>query len=288
MSAEVPPQSAAPAATPPPDKRGGRDLPAAIGVGVGMGTAVVFSLVIERAVFVGLVALAMIVGIRELAGALGTRGIRPPVVPISIGAVIMLVAAYNGGTESLVVGAALTMLGVVVWRLPEGPDGYARDVTAGLFTTVYAPFLAGFAVLLDAPEDGAKRVATYVLLTVCNDVGGYCTGSKLGKHPMCPTVSPKKSWEGFAGSVLTCMAAGAVCLEAFFGEAWWKGVLIGAAAAVAATVGDLGESVLKRDIGVKDMGTLLPGHGGLMDRLDSLLVTAPVLWLLLSGLAPPG
>jgi phosphatidate cytidylyltransferase len=268
-----------------PAKKGGRDLPAAIGVGVAMGTAVVLSLVIAKGAFVGLVAIALVVAIWEITNALGTRGIR---VPIAVGAVGMLIAAYDGGTESLVVGLALTLIGVIVWRLTDGPDGYVRDVTAGLFTAVYVPFLGSFAVLLDRPHDGAARVATYIILTVCNDVGGYCTGAKLGRHPMCPTVSPKKSWEGFAGSVLTCMAAGAVCLVVLLDDAWWKGLVVGAAAALAATVGDLGESVLKRDLGVKDMGTLLPGHGGLMDRLDSLLVTAPVLWLLLSACVDSG
>jgi len=237
---------------------------------------------------VGVVAVALVVAVREITTALRTKGIFAPAVPIAVGAVAMAVAAYRGGSEAAVVGLALTLIGVVVWRLTEGPDGYVRDVTAALFTVVYVPFLGTFAVLLDRPEDGASRVATYIILTVCNDVGGYCTGAKLGRHPMCPTVSPKKSWEGFAGSVLTCMAAGAVCLGVLLDDDWWKGLVVGAAAAVAATVGDLGESVLKRDIGVKDMGTLLPGHGGLMDRLDSLLVTAPVLWLLLSAFVPSG
>lgn len=271
-----------------PKKKGGRDLPAAIGVGVAMGTTVVLSLVIVKAVFVAVVALALVVAIREITNALSTRGIRSPLVPVAVGAVAMTVSAYRGGPEALVVALALTLLGVLVWRLLDGPDGYVADVTAGLFIAVYVAFLGSFAVLLDRPEDGASRVATYILLTVGNDVGGYCTGAKLGKHPMCPSVSPKKSWEGFAGSVLTCMAAGAICVGVLLDEAWWKGLVVGAAAALAATVGDLGESVLKRDIGVKDMGTLLPGHGGLMDRLDSLLITAPVLWLLLSAFVPGG
>ena len=282
MTAEPPPQPAA-----PPKKKGGRDLKAAVAVGASMGGAVVASLVIEKAVFVGLVAFAVVVALRELGTALGTAGIRIPEIPLAVGSVAMAIAAYERGTEGLIVALALTVLGVVVWRLAEGPHGFVGDTTAGLFTAVYLPFLAGFAVLLDRPDDGAGRVATFVILTVCNDVGGYTTGVKLGKHPMAPKISPKKSWEGFAGSVGTCMLAGAVCMETLVDGAWWQGLVLGVAAAFASTVGDLGESVLKRDIGVKDMGNLLPGHGGIMDRLDSLLINAPVIWLLLAGFVDP-
>ncbi len=276
------------AAPEPKKSRAGRNLPAAIGVGVGMGSIVVCSLIFERAVFVGVVAVAILIALWEFSNALATTGVRVPVVPIAIGTVAMLVAAYEAGTESLVVALLLTVLGVIGWRLVEGPDGFVRDVTAGVFTVVYLPFLAGFAILLAAPQDGAERVATFILLVVCNDVGGYAAGVLFGKHPMAPRISPKKSWEGMVGSLVTCAAGGAACMVLLMDDAAWKGVLLGLALAVAATVGDLGESVLKRDIGVKDMGTLLPGHGGIMDRLDSLLIAAPIAWLLLTAMVDPG
>lgn len=271
----------------PKKSRAGRNLPAAIGVGVGMGSVVVCSLVFERAVFVGVVAVAILIALWEFSNALATTGVRVPVVPIAIGTVAMLIAGYEAGTESLVVGLLLTVLGVIGWRLVEGPDGFVRDVTAGVFTVVYLPFLAGFAILLAAPADGAERVATFVLVVVCNDVGGYVAGVLFGKHPMAPRISPKKSWEGMVGSLVACAGGGAACMVVLMDDAAWKGILLGLALAVAATVGDLGESVLKRDIGVKDMGTLLPGHGGIMDRLDSLLIAAPIAWLLLTAMVDP-
>ena len=272
----------------PKKSRAGRNLPAAIGVGVGMGSVVAGSLFIEPAVFVGVVAVAILIALWEFSNALATTGVRVPVVPIAIGAVAMLVAAYEAGTESLVVALMLTVLGVIGWRLAEGPDAFVRDVTAGIFTVVYLPFLAGFAVLMAAaPTDGAERVATFILVVVCNDVGGYAAGVLFGKHPMAPRISPKKSWEGMVGSLVTCAAGGAACLVLLMDDAAWKGIVLGLALAVAATVGDLGESVLKRDIGVKDMGTLLPGHGGIMDRLDSLLIAAPIAWLLLTWMVDP-
>ena len=277
--------------TPEPAKspgRAGRNLPAAIGVGVGLGGAVIATLVLSRAAFVALVSLAVLIAVWELTSAIATKdNVRAPLVPLAIGSVAMLVAAYQGGTESLMVGLVLTTLAVVGWRLVDGPDGFAADVTAGLFTAVYVPFLAGFTILMNAPHDGAQRVATFVIVVVCNDVGGYAAGVLFGKHPMAPKISPKKSWEGMAGSLTACALGGAVCVTTMIDASWWQGALLGLALSVAATLGDLGESVLKRDLGVKDMGTLLPGHGGIMDRLDSLLIAAPIGWLLLAAISNP-
>jgi phosphatidate cytidylyltransferase len=263
--------------------RAGRNLPAAIGVGVTMGTAVIVCLATSRKAFVGLVALAILIALWEFNAVLAQRGIRIPLAPLAIGSVASLVAAERGGTEALVVGFALTALGAIGWRLAEGPAGFVADVTASLFTAAYLPLLAGFAILMDAERDGPRRVATYVILVVCNDVGGYAAGVMFGKHPMAPRISPKKSWEGMGGSLLTCALGGAICMSAMLHGHWWQGAPLGLALAVAATLGDLGESLLKRDLGVKDMGSLLPGHGGIMDRLDSLLAAAPVAWLLLAG-----
>jgi phosphatidate cytidylyltransferase len=141
-------------------------------------------------------------------------------------------------------------------------------------------------VLLLRPDDGANRVVVFVLLTVLSDVGGYAAGVLFGRHPMAPTVSPKKSWEGFGGSALFCAVGGAVAVPALVDGQAWEGAVVGLAVMAVATLGDLGESMIKRDLGIKDMGSLLPGHGGLMDRLDSLLLAAPVTYLLLSRLVP--
>ena len=122
---------------------------------------------------------------------------------------------------------------------------------------------------------------TYVLVTVASDTGGYAVGVLRGRTPMAPSLSPKKSWEGFAGSVVTSAVVGALAVTLLLDGAWWAGAVVGAVAAAFATVGDLAESAIKRDLGIKDMGSILPGHGGVMDRLDSLVVTAPVCWALL-------
>jgi phosphatidate cytidylyltransferase len=207
-------------------------------------------------------------------------------VPVLLGAVAMLVAAYAGGSEPLLVALAITVLGVMVWRLLEPPEGSVADVSAGVFAALYVPFLAGFAVLLLRPDDGADRVVVFILLVVLSDVGGYAFGVLLGRHPMAPSVSPKKSWEGFAGSAVFAAIGGAIVVPLLVAGTSVEGVAIGLAVMVAATLGDLGESMIKRDLGIKDMGSVLPGHGGLMDRLDSLLPAAPVAYLLLTWLVP--
>ncbi|HSA49983.1 MAG TPA: phosphatidate cytidylyltransferase [Yinghuangia sp.] len=270
----------------PRKSRAGRNLPAAIGVALLLGGAIVGSLLTVPVLFVGIVLAAVLVGLWEFSGALGradeARGtVRLPLVPLAAGAVAMQIAAYEHGPEGLVIAAALTALAVMVWRMTEGPENYLRDVATGVFAAFYLPFLAGFAVLMLAADDGAKRVLAFMIVVVCSDTGAYAAGVSFGRHKMAPTISPGKTWEGFAGAVVTCALAGALCLTLMLDGQWWQGALLGAAVAATAAVGDLVESMIKRDIGVKDMGDLLPGHGGLMDRLDSLVASAPVVWLLL-------
>ncbi|MGX1675784.1 phosphatidate cytidylyltransferase [Streptomyces sp. NPDC055400] len=282
-SRQEPMPSAAQPAPAPPKKSAGRDLGAAIGVGVGLGAVIVASLFIVKAVFIGVIAVAVVVGLWELTSRLEERkGIKAPLVPLAVGGAAMVVAGYVRGTEGAWVAMALTALAVLVWRMTEPPEGYLRDVTAGVFAAFYVPFLATFVALMLTADDGPRRVLTFLLLTVVSDTGAYAIGWRFGKHKLAPRISPGKTREGLVGAVTFAMAAGALCMQFLIDDgAWWQGLLLGLAVAASATLGDLGESMIKRDLGIKDMGTLLPGHGGIMDRLDSLLPTAPVVWLLL-------
>jgi phosphatidate cytidylyltransferase len=266
--------------------RAGRDLPAAIVVGVGLGASIIASLVVARDAFVVVVLLIGLIGVREVANALGTNGTRVLVWPVSIGGSAMLLGAWLGGTEWLVVALGLAMLTVLVWRLPAGPAHFVRDVTASVFVLIWVPLLGAFVVLLRVPDDGVMRVVAFVVATVASDTGGYVVGVLAGRHPMAPTISPKKSWEGMAGSVVAAAVAGWLTVSLGLGGPAWVGVLLGVVTAVAATIGDLTESLVKRDLSIKDMGSLLPGHGGMMDRLDSLLFVAPLAWLVLDQLVP--
>jgi phosphatidate cytidylyltransferase len=275
--------AAAPAAAPKP----GRNLPAAITVGVLLGAAVLVSLMTVRQIFIGIVALAVAVGTYELAGAL-KRGadIRVTLLPVLVGGQAMVWLSWPFGRNGLLAAFLITILGCLVWRFRGGADGYVRDVGASILTVAYVPLFASFAAMLVVPEDGVARVVCFLIVVVCNDVGGYTVGAKLGRHPMAPVISPKKSWEGFAGSMLAGIAAGTLAVVFLLDGQWWQGALFGAALVCTATIGDLMESLIKRDLKLKDMGTLLPGHGGLMDRLDSLLPSAVAAWLLLRLFVP--
>jgi len=266
--------------------RTGRDLPVAIAVGVGLAAVVLASLLIYRPAFLVIVSAAVLISVWELARALRTARVRAPLVPLLLGSVAMVAVTWLSGPAGLAVTTMLTVLAAMVWRLSDGPVGYFRDASTAVLITVYVPLLACFAVLMLRADDGATRIVAFILAVVCSDVGGYVAGVLFGKHTMSPTVSPKKSWEGLGGSVLACMVAGMLLVGLALGGAWWQGLLYGAAIAVTATLGDLGESIIKRDLGIKDMGNLLPGHGGLMDRMDSLLPSAAVAYLLLSAFLP--
>jgi phosphatidate cytidylyltransferase len=269
-----------------PHGRAGRNLPAAVAVGAGLGGLVFLTLFTVKATFLIYVGAALAIALSELAAALAERDINVPVIPVAAGGAAVLTCTYWLGPKDALAALGLTMVAIVTWRLFGGPAGYVKDVTAGVFAAVYLPFLASFVVAMLVPPDGARRVLTFVILTICSDIGGYAAGITAGRHPMAPVISPKKTWEGFAGSTLACLAGGALCLTFLLHGHPWEGLLTGAAVVLAATVGDLVESMIKRDLDIKDMGSILPGHGGLLERLDSLLVAAPVVWVLLEVFVP--
>ncbi|WP_405722560.1 phosphatidate cytidylyltransferase [Streptomyces sp. NBC_01537] len=267
----------------PAKKNAGRNLRAAIGVGVGLGAVIIASLFVVKAAFVGVVAVAVVVGLWELTSRLSERKeIHAPIIPLAVGGAAMVVAGYARGAEGAWVAMALTSLAILVWRMTDPPENYLRDVTAGVFAAFYVPFLATFVSMMLAAHDGAWRVFVFLVLTVISDTGAYAVGWRFGTHKLAPRISPGKTREGLVGAVTFAMTAGALLMHFLIEDGqWWQGLLLGLAVATSATLGDLGESMIKRDLGIKDMGKVLPGHGGIMDRLDSLLPTAPVVWLLL-------
>ncbi|MBW8486020.1 phosphatidate cytidylyltransferase [Actinomadura parmotrematis] len=268
-------------------KRAGRNLPIAIGVGATLGALVLVSLYTVKEIFLGVMVIFLFLGMRELTEAFKVRGIAVPFIPLAAGMVAAPVCAYVWGATGLVAAVSLTVLAIMGLRMAEGADGYVRDATAGVFTAGYLVLMGGVVALNMRPDDGDHRTVIFIAVTVASDIGGYFAGSFLGRHLMAPTISPKKTWEGVTGSAITCMIVGAALVATLLdGGHAWQGVIIGLAAVVTATVGDLIESVIKRDLGIKDMGTLLPEHGGVMDRLDSLVATAPVVWLLLELFVP--
>ncbi len=281
-------------APPAPHGRAGRNLPAAIALGVGLGAYVVLSLLFFKPAFVLLMAVALVLASVELHQALSKRGMHSAIVPIVAGGAAISIGSYLAGvdkvfstTSVLLAALALTVLPALIWRMPKGPDGFVSDVAASLLIIGYVPMLGSFAALMLAEDNGGARLVTFLLVVTMSDTGGYVGGVLFGKHPMAPRISPKKSWEGFVGSVV--FAVGFGVLMAVFGlhVPFWIGIIIGVSLVVVGTCGDLIESLIKRDLGIKDMSSFLPGHGGVMDRLDSLLVAAPVAWLIMYLLVPP-
>lgn len=288
----------------PATGRAGRNLPAAVGVAVALISLVLASLLVRKVAFAVLVVVAVCAALWELAGALARAGIRLPLAPLWVGTLGVVVSAWTVGAEASFGAYIATVGACLLWVFVDQADAdsgtllaegdtesiprdahldtvrRSRGVTASaaVFAATYLPLMAAFAVLLLAQDHGVGKVLLLIGLPVASDTGGWLAGITFGRHPMAPRVSPKKSWEGFAGSLLATV--GVACGGLWgLGEPWWVGVVLGAVVVVVATLGDLGESLIKRDLGLKDMGTLLPGHGGIMDRLDSILVTAPVVYV---------
>ncbi len=279
--------SAADTPVPAKGSRAGRDLPAAIAVGCLLAGMIFATLFTVRLIWVGVICAAVGVGTYELAGALGRGGWHISRVPAAVIAAALPLVAYLAGTDGLVTGTAAAVVLLSAWRLVDGRDALLPDLAALGFTLLYVGFLAGFAALLSQPSDGPRRVVTFIATCAGADIGGYAAGVLSGgRHKLAPTISPGKSWEGSAGAAVTCMVAAGMFFAFLLHRPALLGVLFGLAVTASATLGDLGESMIKRDLDIKDMGNLLPGHGGVMDRLDSLLLTAPVAWVLITSWAP--
>jgi phosphatidate cytidylyltransferase len=266
----------------------GRNLPAALAVAVGLGGLVLLTLLTVKVAFLALVAVIVGVALWELGHVFSTHDIKLPVIPVGVGGAAAYALGFWRGPESALLALALTFVTVLAWRLPGGAHGYLRDVTAGVYTLIYLPGMATFVALMLAPHNGAHRALLFVILAVCSDTGAYFAGILFGRHLMVPKISPKKTWEGLAGSVIACLAAGALGMTYLLHSQVWYGLVLGLAAAAAATLGDLVESMIKRDLDTKDMSSLLPGHGGILDRIDGMLILAPVAWLLMEIFLPGG
>ena len=278
---------AAPASSPPDYGRAGRNIPVSLAVGITLLFLIFVPLFFAKPFFVIVLVLAAAVGVWEMVRAVRAGSdAAPPLLPLIGGGIVIMALAWYADVNGLTTGLLVALLATMVWRMGDGPGGYLRDTGASAFILVYVPFLLGFAALLARAEDGQWRILATLVAVVLSDTGGYVAGVLLGKHPMAPTISPKKSWEGFAGSVFATAVGSALLLWLVMDITPWKGVCFGIAVSVAAVLGDLAESLLKRDLGIKDMSSLLPGHGGLMDRLDSIVFAAPMAYLLLSVLAP--
>lgn len=292
MTAESGPEPAL-----PDHGRAGRNLPAAIGVGGVLIAALVLTLLFWHHGFALLVCGALVLSSVELNHALRRVGMHASILPIILGAMVLTLGSYwvaqqerasITGATFLLSALAVTILGAMVWRMFGGAEGFVRDVAASLFIIGYVPALGSFVALMLAGDNGTWRVIAYTAVVVASDTGGYIFGVLLGRHKMAPRISPKKTWEGLIGSYVFGIGIGILVAQWGLDVQWWVGVVLGVTGVSFGVCGDLIESLIKRDVGLKDMSSILPGHGGMMDRLDSLLLAAPASWLVLYLLVPGG
>jgi phosphatidate cytidylyltransferase len=274
--------------------RAGRNLPAAIAVGAAIGLTIIAILIFDRYLWVPLVAAAIAMATHEVVRRLREAGYVIPVIPLLVGGQVTVWLTWPFHAMGALAGFGATAVVCMFWRLALRPahtpgsagadssSNYLRDVAATVFLAAWVPLFASFSVLLVYPFDGSGRVFCLMISVVCSDVGGYAVGVLFGKHPMVPSISPHKSWEGLAGSLVFGVTAAALSAILLVHKPIWVGVLLGFTLVATATLGDLVESQIKRDLGIKDMGRILPGHGGLMDRLDGALPSAVAAWVVLT------
>lgn len=265
-----------------PKIKAGRNLPAAVASGLVLALLVIVSLVTIKWLFGVLAVAALLVAVHEFVSVLRSKGIHVARTPVYIATAAIPTVAYLWGLQAQLAATGIAILAVMLWRLRRGAQGYVADISVSVMLVAYLPFLAAFLMLTLSEDNGPWRVFVFILLTVSNDIGGYAVGVFFGKHPIAPQISPKKSWEGLAGSVVLQSIVGIVAFIYIFDAPWWQGLIAGVVLTISATGGDFIESAVKRDLGVKDMGTIVPGHGGIMDRLDSLIPNAFVTWVLFS------
>ncbi len=278
--------------TEPPKKmsRAGRNLPAAIGVGVLLGAMAIVILNFAPIGWLPALAVAMPIATHEVVRRLREAGYSLPVIPLLIGGQAMIWLTWPFGPAGLLGAYGGTIVVCMVWRLVghgrhEQPVNYLRDISATVLLATWVPLFASFTALLIFQDHGGIRTFTVIATVVFADIGGYVAGVLFGKHLMVPAISPKKSWEGLGGSLLFGITASVLTVAFLLDKPAWVGVPLGLMLVITGVLGDLVESQVKRDLGIKDMGTLLPGHGGIMDRIDAMLPSAVAGWIVLTLLA---
>ncbi|HEY7660357.1 MAG TPA: phosphatidate cytidylyltransferase [Actinomycetota bacterium] len=273
------------------DRQPGRDVPAAFVTGLVLAAVAFGSLLIDRALFAVVAAVIILVAQGELFGVMHKHHKQPATGVGLVTGALILWGAYDRGEGAVLAMFALGTMATLLWFMAV-PAIHRKDtlVNVGLtvFNVVYIPVLGSFLLLtLSIGRDGESLVATVIALTFVFDTVAFAAGATFGgssiRRPLAPDTSPKKSWEGLiAASFVTILASVAV-VGTFvdpFTDHVMNEFLLGVVISLAATFGDLAESLIKRDLAIKDMGSILPGHGGVLDRVDSLLFTAPAAFFL--------
>lgn len=261
--------------------RAGRKLFPSIAVGLGLMALIWSSLAFERTIFAFLVAFALVLAVRELSQAFTSVGFTNSFRALALGTVAISLSTWFAGINGLAIATATSFTAIVLVSLHHGTDNFVKRASSTALALTYLPLLGGFIILIARPSNGLAAVMTFLLIIGCNDTFGYIVGVLIGKHPLAPSISPKKSYEGLIGSLVGTMVGGGLTFHFILDSDYRYGVVMGLVTVFTATSGDLIESAMKRDMSIKDMGTLLPGHGGMLDRIDSAIFSAPGFYLAL-------
>ena len=263
------------------NKKAGRKLIPSILVGLALLGIIFSTMAFVPILFALFVLIAVLLALHELSAAFNARELKVNFTQLSIATILVIASSWFAGLPGLAISIVASIIGLLLLQLLKGTSGFVKNATATTFALMYPGFISGFIFLLARSGDGFAYISLLVILVGLNDTFAYLTGVLIGKHPMAPKISPKKTWEGFIGGLVFAATGSAFAFNYFLEQELWIGALAGVVGALAATTGDLIESAIKRDLSLKDMGKLLPGHGGMLDRLDAALITAPVFWCII-------
>lgn len=263
------------------NKKAGRKLIPSILVGLALLGIIFSTIAFVPSLFALFVLIAVLLALHELSAAFNARDLKVNFTHLSVATAAVIASSWFAGLPGLAISIVASIIALLLLQLLIGTSGFVKNATATTFALMYPGFISGFIFLLARSGDGFAYISLLVILVGLNDTFAYLTGVLVGKHPMAPKISPKKTWEGFIGGLVFAASGSAFAFNYFLEQELWVGALAGVVGALAATTGDLIESAIKRDLSLKDMGTLLPGHGGMLDRLDAALITAPIFWCII-------
>jgi phosphatidate cytidylyltransferase len=263
------------------NKKAGRKLIPSILVGLALLGIIFSTIAFVPILFALFVLIAVLLALHELSAAFNARELKVNFTHLSIATTAVIASSWFAGLPGLAISIVASIIGLLLLQLLNGTTGFVKNATATTFALMYPGFISGFIFLLARSGDGFAYISLLVITVGLNDTFAYLTGVLIGKHSMAPKISPKKTWEGFIGGLIFAATGSAFAFNSLLDQELWVGALAGVIGALAATTGDLIESAIKRDLSLKDMGTLLPGHGGMLDRLDAALITAPVFWCII-------